>query len=170
MDALELKEEDRKVVGVARKKLEDIKSKQTEPASAIAFELPDGTMITGKASPLMDAASAAILNAVKYFAGINDEILLISPVVLEPILNLKDKTLQSKNIALNCEEILMALSICAATNPMAQVAVQKLSMLKGTQAHCTNILGKTNEQTLRKLGIDLTCDQVFPTENLYYND
>lgn len=170
MDALDLKEEDRKVVGVARKKLEDIKSKQTEPASAIAFELLDGTTITGKASPLMDAASAAILNAVKYFAGINDEILLISPVVLEPILNLKDKTLQSKNIALNCEEILMALSICAATNPMAQVAVQKLSMLKGTQAHCTNILGKTNEQTLRKLGIDLTCDQVFPTENLYYND
>ncbi len=170
MDALELKEEDRKVVGVARKKLEEIKSKQTEPTSAIAFELPDGTMITGKASPLMDAASAAILNAVKYFAGINDEILLISPVVLEPILNLKDKTLQSKNIALNCEEILMALSICAATNPMAQVAVDKLSMLKGTQAHCTNILGKTNEQTLRKLGIDLTCDQVFPTENLYYND
>ncbi len=170
MDALELKEEDRKVVGVARKKLEDIKSKQSEPASAIAFELSDGTMITGKASPLMDAASAAILNAVKYFAGINDEILLISPVVLEPILNLKDKTLQSKNIALNCEEILMALSICAATNPMAQVAVEKLAMLKGTQAHCTNIVGKTNEQTLRKLGIDLTCDQVFPTENLYYND
>lgn len=170
MDALELKEEDRKVVGVARKKLEEIKSKQTEPASAIAFELPDGTMITGKGSPLMDAASAAILNAVKYFAGINDEILLISPVVLEPILNLKDKTLQSKNIALNCEEILMALSICAATNPMAQVAVNKLAMLKGTQAHCTNIVGKTNEQTLRKLGIDLTCDQVFPTENLYYNE
>lgn len=170
MDALELKEEDRKVIGVARKKLEEIKSKQTEPASAIAFELPDGTMITGKGSPLMDAASAAILNAVKYFAGINDEILLISPVVLEPILNLKDKTLQSKNIALNCEEILMALSICAATNPMAQVAVNKLTMLKGTQAHCTNIVGKTNEQTLRKLGIDLTCDQVFPTENLYYNE
>lgn len=170
MDALELKEEDRKVVGVARKKLEEIKVKQTEPASAIAFELPDGTMITGKGSPLMDAASAAILNAVKYFAGINDEILLISPVVLEPILNLKDKTLQSKNIALNCEEILMALSICAATNPMAQVAVNKLTMLKGTQAHCTNIVGKTNEQTLRKLGIDLTCDQVFPTENLYYNE
>lgn len=170
MDALELKEEDRKVVGVARKKLEEIKSKQTEPASAIAFELPDGTMITGKGSPLMDAASAAILNAIKYFAGINDEILLISPVVLEPILNLKDKTLQSKNIALNCEEILMALSICAATNPMAQVAVNKLTMLKGTQAHCTNIVGKTNEQTLRKLGIDLTCDQVFPTENLYYNE
>lgn len=170
MDSLELKEEDRKVVGVARKKLEEIKAKQTEPASAIAFELPDGTMITGKASPLMDAASAAILNAVKYFAGINDEILLISPVVLEPILNLKDKTLQSKNIALNCEEILMALSICAATNPMAQVAVNKLSMLKGTQAHCTNIVGKTNEQTMRKLGIDLTCDQVFPTENLYYNE
>ena len=118
----------------------------------------------------MDAASAAILNAIKYFADINDEIMLISPVILEPIMSLKDKTLQSKNVALNCEEILMALSICAATNPMAQVAMKKLGDLKGTQAHCTNILGKTDEQTLRKLGIDLTCDQVFPTENLYYNE
>lgn len=172
MDALELKEEDRKVVVVAREKLEKIKAEEKDItiASAIAFELPDGTMITGKASHLMDAASAAILNAVKHYAGINDNIMLISPVILEPITNLKDKTLQSKNVALNCEEILMALSICAATNPMAQVAMDKLALLKGTQAHSTNILGKTTEQTLRKLGIDLTCDQVFPTENLYYNE
>ena len=173
MDELGLKEEDRKAVSYARKKLEQIKScakGDCRGASAIAFELPDGHIITGKASHLMDAASAAILNAIKYFADINDEIMLISPVILEPIMSLKDKTLQSKNVALNCEEILMALSICAATNPMAQVAMKKLGDLKGTQAHCTNILGKTDEQTLRKLGIDLTCDQVFPTENLYYNE
>lgn len=172
MKSLGLKEEDRKVVTEARKKLEDIKSKQTDGSilSAIAFELPDGKIITGKATDVMDAASAAILNSIKYFANINDEIPLISPVILEPILNLKDKTLQSKEIALNCEEILMALSICAATNPVAEIAMNKLANLKGTQAHCTNILGKITEQTLRKLGIDVTCDQVFPTQNLYYNE
>ena len=125
--------------------------------SAIAMELPDGTIVTGKKSCLMDAASAAILNAIKHFANINDEILLISPVILEPIINLKSKTLMSKNVALDTEEVLIALSISAATNPMAQVAMEKLHMLKGSQAHCTNILGKNDEQTLRKLGIDLTC-------------
>ncbi len=171
MDELGLREEDRKVVAVAREKLEAIKARKDNSAlSAIAFELPDGTMITGRSTKFMDAASAAILNAVKHYAKINDEILLISPVILEPMMNLKEKTLQSKNVALNCEEILLALSICAATNPMAEVAMQSLTKLKGTQAHCTNILAKADEQTLRKLGIDLTCDQVFPTENLYYNE
>ena len=172
MEFLNLKEQDRKVVGVAREKLEKLKNEQSDKngiCSAIAMELPDGTIVTGKKSCLMDAASAAILNAIKHFANINDEILLISPVILEPIINLKSKTLMSKNVALDTEEVLIALSISAATNPMAQVAMEKLHMLKGTQAHCTNILGKNDEQTLRKLGIDLTCDQVFPTENLYYN-
>lgn len=171
MESLGLKEDDRKVVIVAREKLEKIKNEQKDSLnSVVALELPNGTFITGKSSALMDAPSAAILNAIKYLAGINDEILLISPVILEPILNLKNKILKSKTIALNCEEILMALSICAATNPIAQVALDKLKLLDGTQAHCTNILRKRDEQTLRKLGIDLTCDQVFPTENLYYNE
>ena len=172
MEFLNLKEQDRKVVGVAREKLERLKNEHSDKngiCSAIAMELPDGTIVTGKKSGLMDAAAAAILNAIKHFANINDEILLISPVILEPIINLKSKTLMSKNVALDTEEVLIALSISAATNPMAQVAMEKLHMLKGTQAHCTNILGKSDEQTLRKVGIDLTCDQVFPTENLYYN-
>ena len=172
MESLNLKEEDRKVVSVARERLTKLKTEHNDKnciCSAIALELSDGTIVTGKKSALMDAASAAILNAIKHFANINDEILLISPVILEPIINLKSKTFQSKNIALDCEEILIALSISAATNPMAQVAMDKIHMLKGTQAHSTNILGRNDEQTLRKLGIDLTCDQVFPTENLYYN-
>ena len=172
MESLNLKEEDRKVVSVARERLAKLKIDHNDKngiCSAIALELSDGTIVTGKKSALMDAASAAILNAIKHFANINDEILLISPVILEPIINLKSKTFTSKNIALDCEEILIALSISAATNPMAQVAMDKIHMLKGTQAHSTNILGRNDEQTLRKLGIDLTCDQVFPTENLYYN-
>lgn len=171
METLGLKEDDRKVVTIAREKLEKIKNGQKDILnSVVALELPNGTFITGKTSTLMDASSAAILNAIKYLAGINDDILLISPVILEPILNLKNKILKTKTTALNCEEILMALSICAATNPIAQVALDKLTLLNGTQAHCTNILRKRDEQTLRKLGIDLTCDQVFPTENLYYNE
>ena len=152
MEEVGLREEDRKAVMASRNKLEKLKETESDVTlSAIAFELPDGKMITGKGSKLMDPASAAILNAVKYFSNINDEILLISPVILEPIMSLKEKTLQSKNVALNCEEILIALSICAATNPMAQVAMASLGKLKGTQAHCTNKLLKSPKKPFRKL-------------------
>ena len=172
MKSLELKEEDRPVVIGARKKLEKIKKEtknKNELSSAIALDI-NGTMITGKHSEIMNSSAAAILNAVKFLANINDEILLISPVILKPILNLKNNILESKTLALDCEEILLALSICAATNPVAQVAMEKLQLLKGVQAHATHMIGKNDEQTLRKLGIDLTCDPEFPTENLYYNE
>ena len=172
MHSLGLKEEDRKVVTYARKKLEQIKERKDEKVktpSAIAFEMPDGEIITGKKSSLMDAPSAAILNSLKYLSKFDDELLLISPTILEPIIKLKEKTLKNKNIPLDCEEILIALSITAATNPMAEAALSKLSQLAGVQAHSTHILGRNDEQSLRKLGIDVTSDQVFPTENLYYN-
>ena len=117
----------------------------------------------------MEATAAAIINAIKYLADINDEMHLISPLVLEPILNLKSNTLGNRNIALSCEEVLIALSICAVTNPMVQVAMDKLSMLKGCQAHSTTILSGNDEQTLRKLGIDTTCDPEYPSANLYHN-
>ena len=100
---------------------------------------------------------------------VQDELLLISPTILEPIIKLKEKTLKNKHIPLDCEEILIALSITAATNPMAELALSKLSQLAGVQAHSTHILGRNDEQSLRKLGIDVTSDQVFPTENMYYN-
>ena len=172
MKSLELKEENRSVVIAARKKLEKIKKEtqnKNELSSAIALSI-DETVITGKHSDIMNAPAAAILNAVKYLANINEEILLISPLILKPILTLKANILESKTLALDCEEILLALSICAATNPVAQVAMEKLSLLKGAQAHATHMIGKNDEQTLRKLGIDITCDPVFPTENLYYNE
>lgn len=172
MKSLELKEEDRSVVIGARKKLEKIKKEtknKNELSSAIALDI-NGTIITGKHSEIMNSSAAAVLNAVKFLANINDEILLISPVILKPILNLKNNILESRTLALDCEEILLALSICAATNPVAQVAMEKLQLLKGVQAHATHMIGKNDEQTLRKLGIDLTCDPEFPTENLYYNE
>ena len=173
MHSLGLKEEDRRVVDYARKKLESIHKEHEEnkkfTPSVIAFEMPDGKIITGKKSSLMDAPSAAILNSLKYLSNFDDELLLISPTILEPIIKLKETTLKNKNIPLDCEEILIALSITAATNSMAEVALSKLSKLEGVQAHSTHILGRNDEQSLRKLGIDVTSDQVFPTENLYYN-
>lgn len=170
MEELNLKERDRKVVIPARDRSASLKqcSNKTETCPALAIELNDGTILTSKSSEIMDATAAIILNAVKYFANIADEIHLISPVILEPIINLKSKTLGSKNPALDCENILIALSICAATNPTAQVAMDKLTMLKGCQAHSTTIISTNDEQTLRKLGIDITCDAEYPTESLYY--
>ncbi len=172
MDDCGLSETDRKVVDVARKHHEKVMAKTPEKEiySAVAIELPDGTMITGKHTDALDAPAAAILNATKYLAKLNDDLHLISPVILDPIFKLKSGTFKNKIKSLNSEEILLALSICAATNPMAHLAMEKLSELKGAQAHSTTILSKTDEQTFRKLGIDVTCDPVFPTENLYYNE
>ena len=172
MEELNLKPEDRKIVIAAREhsaKLKQIANKN-EVCPVVAIELSDGTMLTGKSSNLMDGTAAVVLNAIKHFANISDEIHLISPVIIEPIINLKSKTLSSRNTALDCEEILMALSICAVTNPTAQLALEKLSMLKGCQAHSTTILSRNSEQTFRKLGIDVTCDAEYPSENLYYSN
>lgn len=171
MEELNLRETDRKVVMPAREHSARLRecSPKNEVCPAVAIELIDGTILTGKSSCVMDATAAVTLNAVKHFANISDEIHLISPVILEPIINLKSKTLNSKTTPLDCEEVLMALSICAVTNPTAQVALDKLSMLKGCQSHSTTILSRSDEQTFRKLGIDVTSDAEYPTQNLYYN-
>jgi len=171
MESLNLKPEDRKVVIPAREYSSKLKleANKNDACPVVALELEDGTVLTGRSSELMDASSAAILNAVKYLANISDEIHLISPVVLEPIKSLKTNALGSNNTSLNSEEILIALSICAATNPMAQVALEKLIKLKGCQAHSTTILSTGDEQIFRKLGIDVTCDAEYPSQNLFYN-
>ena len=109
---------------------------------------------------------APFLFCTNNFSGIY----LLSPVVLEPIQKLKEKTFGDKRIALSGEEILIALSICAATNPMAEVAMSKLPALKGCQAHSTTILSSNDEQTFRKLGIDITCDAEYQSESLFYGN
>lgn len=170
MDELNLKQEDRRVVMPARQRSAELKEKscKNEICPAVALELHDGTILTGKGTDIMNGTAAVVLNAVKYLANISDEIHLISPVILEPIINLKSKTLGIKNPVLSCEEVLIALSICAATNPTAQAAMEKLPMLKGCQAHSTTIISLNDEQTFGRLSIDVTCDPEYPTENLYY--
>ena len=172
MEELNLRAEDRTVVLPARERAARMKGEDPGNGvySAVAIELDDGTILTGKSSPVMDAAAAAILNAAKHLAHISDDIHLISPLILEPISALKTDTLGGGFSALNSEEILIALSICAATNPTAQVAMDKLPQLKSCQAHSTTILSGSDEQIYRQLGIDVTSDQEFASENLFYNN
>ena len=170
MDQVNLKEEDRRVVLPARERAAKLKEENSSICTAVAIELNDGTILTGKGSELLDASAAALLNSIKYLANIADDMHLISPVILEPILDLKTKTLTNQKVSLNCEEVLIALSISAATNPTAQVAMEKLAMLKNCQVHSTTILPTSDEQTLRKLGIDVTCDAEYASESLFYNN
>ena len=171
MEQMELKQEDRAVVIPARTLAEKYKGIliNNDICSVTAIQLDDGKIITGRKSELMSACGAMILNAIKYLAGIADEIPLISHNILEPMINLKGTHLHNKYTALNSEEILIALSISAVTNPVAQVAMDNLSKLQGLQAHSTIMLTRNDEQTLRKLGIDVTSDPFYPSDSLSYN-
>lgn len=170
MEEVELKKEDRKAVLPAREYSEQLReqNQSNDTPAVIAFELQDGRIVTGRTSSLMDSCSSAILNSIKTLANISDEILLLSPVILETIQTMKRKDLHSKITALKANEILIALAISAVTNPTAQLAYDKLSELNGVQAHSTVMLSKNDEQTLRELGLDVTSDAVYPSENLYY--
>ncbi len=170
MEEVGLKQDDRHCVMPARQYAAKLKEScsDNETVSVIALEFEDGKIITGKGSSTMDCCSAALLNAIKYLAGISDDIYLLSPVILNTICNLKERDLHSKITYLNANEILIALSICAVTNPTAQLAYDKLSSLNGVQAHCTVMLNRNDEQILKKLGMDVSCDAVYPSENLYY--
>ncbi|PWM21221.1 MAG: hypothetical protein DBX44_08785 [Oscillospiraceae bacterium] len=135
---------------------------------AVAIELPDGRVITGKSSELMNDTAAAVLNSVKALAGLSDEILLISPVVLEPIVRMKKEILGSRYPVLKLEEVLLALSISAALNPTAQLAIEYLPQLRGCDAHCSDIITQADANTFHKLGVNVTCEPQYPTKDLYF--
>lgn len=164
MEEVGLKPEDRVVVPAARKCAEE-----KDTTAVVALQLEDGKIVTGKRTDLMDACAAMLLNAVKYLANISESQLLLAPSILNTICDLKERHLDSKMIPLTANEVLIALSICAVTNPMAQTAVEGLAKLKDAQAHSTVMLNRNDEQTLKKLGIDVTCDPEYASENLFYN-
>ena len=128
---------------------------------AAAMELPDGRMITGKTSNLMGAASAVLLNALKALGGIDDDVLLMSPQVIEPIQNLKIQHLGNRNPRIHTDEALIALSICAATDDNARLAMEQLEKLNVSEVHSTVILSPVDERTFKRLGINLTCEPKF---------
>mgnify|MGYP000312228526 FL=1 len=169
MTKLDLKPEDRKVVKSAFSAKEKSKLKLgTESASGTAIMLNDGRIVTGKGSEIMNSCSSMILNAIKTLANISDEIHLLSPMILEQIKRLKKNHLKSRDEILNLEEILIALSISATTNPTAQYAMSKLDMLNGCEAHSTHMVSQADEAVFRKLGINLTCEPEFPTKELFF--
>ena len=130
---------------------------QTGDAAA-AMELPDGSIVTGRTSDLLGASSALLLNALKALSNLPDEMHLMSPVVLDPIQHLKVDHLGNRNPRLHTDETLIALSICAATNPLAELAMEQLGKLKGCEVHSSVILSAVDEKVFKRLGINLTCD------------
>ena len=145
----------RKVITPALKRAEET------GLPAAAMELPDGSIVTGRTSDLLGASAALLLNALKTLGGIRDELHLISPVVIDPIQHLKVAHLGNRNPRLHTDEILIALSISAATNPTAELAMEQLSKLRGCNVHSTVILSPADEKTFKRLGVNLTCEPKF---------
>ena len=154
--------DDRPVVAAALKKAEETGN------PAVAMQLEDGRIITGKTIDLLGSSSVLLLNVLMELAGIPDEIELISPTVIEPIQKLKIDHLGNHNPRLHTDEVLIALSICAVTNPTAELAMQQLSKLKGLEAHSTVILSKVDEQSFKRLGVNITYEPTYQTQSLYH--
>jgi Uncharacterized protein conserved in bacteria len=135
---------------------------------AAAIEMPDGTILTGKTSKLLGASSAMLLNALKYLAHIPNEVNLISPIVIEPICNLKTSHLGNINPRLHTDEVLIALSICALTDINAKLAMENLDKLSGCEVHSSVILSRVDVNLFRKIKINLTCEPKYDTKKLYH--
>ncbi len=162
MNQLNISPKHRPVVDAALER-----SKATD-GPAVAIELNDGRIVTGKTTPLLGASAALILNALKVLGGIHHDIHLISPIVIEPIQVLKVKHMGNRNPRLHTDEILIALSICAATNPTAALAMEQLSKLRDCEAHSTVILSRVDENVFHKLGVNITCEPQYQTKKLYH--
>ena len=145
------------------------RSESTGGAPAAAIELPDGTVVTGKTGPLLGAAASALMNALKVLAGIPQETDLVSAASIEPIQTLKTNYLGSKNPRLHTDEILIALSSSAAQNPTAAAALKQLSHLKGCDMHSTVILSSVDMDTVKKLGMYLTCEPTYEEADRMYH-
>lgn len=137
-------------------------------APAAAIELPDGRIVTGKTSELLGASAAVLLNAVKTLGDIPDEIKLISPTVIEPVQALKINYLGSKNPRLHTDEILIALSMNAASDPNAAKALEQLKKLRGCQAHTSVMLSEVDIRILNKLGLQLTSEPRYENKKIYH--
>ena len=170
MEELAVGELDRVVVEPARKAAQQ--ARQTGKGNqgifcGAAIELSDGSIVTGKNSPLMHATSSLILNAIKRLAGIPDQLHILSPSIIESIGNLKKNILQSRGVSLDLEEACIALSASALTSPAAEIAMEKLKELEGCEVHLTHIPTAGDEAGLKRLGVNLTSEPNFPTKNLF---
>ena len=161
MNENKLSVNDRAVVKPALEKAE------SAGCAAVALDLEDGTFVTGKSNKLMTACASAVLNAIKTLSRIADDMLLLSPIVLSPIIGLKKDVLREDKVKLSLGDVLTALSICAATNPIAEKAMSMLVNLRDCEAHSSCILPEADQSVMRKLGIRLTCEPEYGSKDLY---
>ena len=161
MNENKIEESERAVVRPALEKAE------ASNCASVAIELEDGRFVTGKSNKLMTACASAVINAVKTLSDIPDEMLLLSPIVLAPIISLKKEVLREDKVKLSLGDVLSALSICAATNPVAEQAMNRLVQLRDCDAHASCILPEADLGVMRKLGVNLTCEPEFGSKDLY---
>ena len=152
---------DRKVTVAAKKRAEEM------GVDAAAIELQDGTIITSKTSDLLGASAALLMNALKYLAGVDHDIHLISPEAIRPIQELKTRFLGSKNPRLHTDEVLVALSTSAYEDENARKALEQLPNLKGCQVHTTVMLSDVDIKIFKKLGVDLTSEPIQTVKKWY---
>jgi len=162
MNSLDLSSADRPVVKAALDRAEET------DGPAMAIELADGTIITGKTTPLLGAASACLMNALKHLAGIDKKLRLIAPGVIQPIQHLKVEHLGNHNPRLHTDELLIALSICAVTNPMVELAIDQLNKLRGCEAHSSVILSHVDADLFKKLGVNLSFEPKYQAKKLFH--
>ncbi len=162
LERINLTPNDRVVVPAA---LEKFKVTSTP---SVAIELKDGTIITGKTTELMSAATTSVINAIKYLSGISDDFLLLPSSVLRPIKKLKEDEKGMEDSLLTLQEVLIAISVTTTVNPTAAIALDKLKELRDVEAHSSHIFSLSDEQTFRELGINLTSEPEYPTSNLYF--
>ena len=158
--------DERPVVGAALEKSKSVAD--ANHPEAVAIELPDGRIVTGKTSALLGPAAAAVLNAIKAMCNIPKQVHLIAPSTIEPIQRLKVEMLGNRNPRLHTDEALIALSISAATSEDAANAFAKLKELRDCEAHSTIIPSQVDEDVYRKLGIHLTCEPRYNTKKLFH--
>jgi uncharacterized protein (UPF0371 family) len=164
------KVEDRKVVLPAREAAKDAEKKGKGNAGiycGAALELHDGTIITGKNSPLMHASSSLVLNATKYLAGLPDKMYLLPENIIDSVTHLKKDILEGKMVSLDVDETLIVLGISALSNPAAKMALENLKLLRGCEMHLTHIPTPGDEAGLRKLNVNLTCDPEYSSKSLF---
>ncbi len=170
MENLDVNEESRSVVRPAQEAAQEAQQAGKGHAGIFcgaAIELPDSTIVTGKNSPLLHAASSLILNAAKHLAGIPDSMHLLPPSITESLGHLKKDVLKGRDVSLNLDETLIALGISASGNPAAQAAVEKLSALRNCEVHITHMPTPGDEAGLRKLGVNLTSDPGYSSLSLF---
>ena len=163
MKQMNLSVSDRPVIAAAMKR------EETTGHPGVAIELPNGKIISGKTTDLMGPSAAALINSLKELAGIDHKVHLVSKAALEPIQTIKTDYFGSHNPRLHTDEILIALSVSAASNPQAKLALEQLRKLRNCEVHSSVLLSSVDEKIFKKLGMNLTCEPKYETNKKYHN-